>query len=275
MLKESAFALFLVFTAVSMDEKSFQEQRLTTGGKSKEKEKTAKILRRNVLEIIEAFSDPRDSIKMTMTDEQWSKVKVKGQLDLFPNESSIKVFLDVDTKEISWKDPQNLIRRHTKKYIDLQLQLRGEELCNALFDVCVNWYSAGEAKPFFKELVVFASKNVCIDRRGKNDRTSLILATKYDAKEAAAKLVERGANVEAFDGDGNTALHWAALYDSEECCRILLQKGAVVNVRNKIGSTPLMRAKSTKITKLLLAFDANIKATNNYGQTALEWTYKK
>lgn len=260
MLKESAFALFLMFTVVSMDDKS------------KEKEKTAKILRRDVLEIIAAYSDPRNSIKMTMTDKQWSKVKVNGQLDLYPNESSIKVFLDMDTKKFSWKDPQNLIRRHTKEYIELQLQLRREELCNGLFDVCVNWYSAGEAKPFFKELVVFASKNVCIDRRGKNDRTPLILATKYDAKDAVAKLVERGANVEAFDGDGNTALHWAALYDSEESCRILLNQGAVVNVQNKIGSTPIMRAKSEKIAKLLLAsFDTIIKGTKNYGQTALNY----
>lgn len=61
-----------------------------------------------------------------------------------------------------------------------------------------------------------------------------------NAREVKA-LLDRGANANAKERDGNTPLHKAA-YDKEkklDCCRALLEKGADANAKNDRGHTPL------------------------------------
>ena len=47
-------------------------------------------------------------MKMTAIDKQWKNVKITGKLDVFPNESQVKVFYDMETLEISWTDPDDM-----------------------------------------------------------------------------------------------------------------------------------------------------------------------
>jgi len=85
-------------------------------------------------------------------------------------------------------------------------------------------------------------------------------------------LLRQGADVNAVEADGATALHWAAHWDDLNTAQSLIDAGAKVNARNELGMTPLLVAcangSAPMIEKLLRAgADANIAAPD--GETAL------
>jgi ankyrin repeat protein len=55
-------------------------------------------------------------------------------------------------------------------------------------------------------------------------------------------LLERGADVRAADGFGNTALHWLGSFATAEQLQVLLDAGADPRARNAKGFTPLENA---------------------------------
>ena len=61
------------------------------------------------MQLVEELSEPRDAMKMNMINEHWSKVKVTGDLNLFPNESSVKVWRNMESNVLFWDDPRQLI----------------------------------------------------------------------------------------------------------------------------------------------------------------------
>ncbi|MHA1699887.1 MAG: ankyrin repeat domain-containing protein [Promethearchaeota archaeon] len=84
--------------------------------------------------------------------------------------------------------------------------------------------------------------------------------------------LEQGANVEATDGRGMTALIWAALRGHEAVVRELLNAGADVNGTNAANWTPLMEASlegHLKIVKILLNAGADVNARTVVSGTAL------
>ena len=95
-------------------------------------------------------------------------------------------------------------------------------------------------------------------------------------------LAEAGADVNAKDSDGNTALH-ALSYDilgykgKDEAAKQLISVGADVNIKNNQGETPLSmiirgRKEVTSrimIAKILLNAGADVNITANDGDTAL------
>jgi ankyrin repeat protein len=103
-------------------------------------------------------------------------------------------------------------------------------------------------------------------------RPPLSDAAKSGDKDTLRSLLEKGANVNATEGDGTTALHWASYRDDLEAVDLLLRAGAKVNVANDLGVTPLWTAcqnGSEAMVRRLLAAGANPNAKLLIGETPL------
>ena len=90
--------------------------------------------------------------------------------------------------------------------------------------------------------------------------------------EALAALLERGADVNARQADGATALHWAAHRDDADAVRRLLAAGADVTAANRAGMTPLLPASvagNAEMIRMLLEAGADPNETFSNGETAL------
>jgi ankyrin repeat protein len=229
-------------------------------------------------------------------------------VNLFSNESSVQILRDVNTEEIYWEDPNDLIEVEKKASIKSCLQKNEKAMANELFDCLFdsNWSPLVKAFPFLRELAFYMAENVSLSKRYKEKQTPLMLCAFFDAEKAVSKLLERGANVNETDANKNTALHDSCRYGSNFTCQKLIWQGANVNARNRFGETPLflavsrrsgavkillqngasphLREKFGKNTplmyaaftndaenvQLLLASGANIESKNKWSQTALE-----
>jgi uncharacterized protein len=59
-------------------------------------------------------------------------------------------------------------------------------------------------------------------------------------------LARGGADLDATDGEGQTALMKAGAQDTLDCVRTLLEAGADVNIKDKEGNTALALARENK-----------------------------
>ena len=98
----------------------------------------------------------------------------------------------------------------------------------------------------------------------------LVDAAKNVDREAVRSLLKQGANVNATEADGTTALHWASYRDDLESADLLTRAGANVNARNDLGATPLWAAcqnGSEPMVRRLLSAGANPNAALLLGET--------
>ena len=109
-------------------------------------------------------------------------------------------------------------------------------------------------------------------------RASGRLADRADAamngdREAVRALLKKGADVNAAQGDGMTALHWAAIKGDAELAQMLIYAGANVRATTRIGAyTPLYLAAKggyAAVVAALLAGGADAKAVTANGTTPL------
>lgn len=84
------------------------------------------------------------------------------------------------------------------------------------------------------------------------------------------RYLDLGANVNAADEDGDTALMFA----NAEIAGMLIAAGANVNAADNNGNTALMGAEADK-TYILLAANADVNAVNNDGWTALSYAVQR
>jgi len=77
------------------------------------------------------------------------------------------------------------------------------------------------------------SKTKCCDMGGT---TALMLAR---STSCASLLIDAGANVNASDESGSTALMHASEIGNRTLVKLLISKSAIVNVKNKDGETPV------------------------------------
>src|SRR5688572_9960063 len=69
--------------------------------------------------------------------------------------------------------------------------------------------------------------------------TPLVDAVKREDGAAVNALLDRGAEVDAAESDGTTALHWAAQLDDAAIVELLLEAGANASAANRFQVTPL------------------------------------
>jgi ankyrin repeat protein len=96
-------------------------------------------------------------------------------------------------------------------------------------------------------------------------------AEKMD-QSAIRTLVKEGADVNAAQVDGMTALHWAAYHDDREIAELLVKTGANVQAASRYGVTPLSLACTNgngAVVDLLLKAGADPNAPLPGGETPL------
>lgn len=111
-----------------------------------------------------------------------------------------------------------------------------------------------------------------------NDGWTALMLIAYDGnKKAAEVLVKYGTDVNAGDKNGVTALMKAVSKGYNEIAALLLAHEANVNAKDKDGNTALMlvaREGRVELAELLLKHNADVNAEDNFGMTALMWAIK-
>src|SRR6266550_2425108 len=111
-----------------------------------------------------------------------------------------------------------------------------------------------------------------VSTRGQDLDAKLVDAAKARNTAEVLKLLGQGANENAKDKAGWTALLWAAFSGRTDIVRALLEKGANVNATDDSGKTPLMSAAfrgHTDTVRTLLEKGADVNAKSKAGRTAL------
>lgn len=131
----------------------------------------------------------------------------------------------------------------------------------------MNALRAGDRSAFDR----IASANPrAVKRKGPNGATPLMYAVLYSDVGMVRTLLDRGADPNAADNAGATALMWAA--DDVDKARVLIGRGANVNARSADGRTPLMIAAGwkggTPVARLLLERGADplVKGPSRLGE---------
>src|SRR5438034_6570510 len=103
--------------------------------------------------------------------------------------------------------------------------------------------------------------------------TSVVQAAMQGDRETVRALLKDGADVNAAQGDGMTALHWAATKDDVELAKILLYAGANVKATTRLGGyTPLLMASksgSAPMIETLVNGGADVNSATANSTTAL------
>ena len=101
---------------------------------------------------------------------------------------------------------------------------------------------------------------------------SLVEAAEQGRTELVRVLVDGGADVNATQVDGMTALHWAVYHDDAATARLLVRAGADADAGNRYGVRPLALAATNAnadIVRLLLGAGADANAALLGGETVL------
>ena len=110
-----------------------------------------------------------------------------------------------------------------------------------------------------------------VDQPDERGFRPLVLATYLQQPEIATLLLEKGANINARDGAGNTALMGVVFKGDKGLTALLIDKGASINLQNYSGATALIYAVSYghhDIVRLLIEKGADQNAIDREGKTA-------
>jgi uncharacterized protein len=120
--------------------------------------------------------------------------------------------------------------------------------------------------------ILFAFFAVCVSARADSS-LDLIIAAGHGETNTVRQLLDQGADANAADSYGITALMYAAHSGSTSTVKLLLEKRANANAKAAmLGLTALMNAAGfgdTEMVEALLNKGAKVNEKNNDGATAL------
>lgn len=102
-------------------------------------------------------------------------------------------------------------------------------------------------------------------------RTPLFYAVASESAKITQKLIALGANVNAYDIDGETPLMLAVMAGNQDITKELIRYKANIDAQNKKGYTPLMyaiRANDPKMVECVLKYQPKLSIKNYEGLTA-------
>lgn len=112
-----------------------------------------------------------------------------------------------------------------------------------------------------KTAALLLDRGADVNARDKDGKTALMIAVLREDTETAALLLDRGADVNAVDDEGGTALVLAVMsYCRRETVALLIDRGADVNVKNKYGVTAMSAAAFFDDTKTVALLQAAAEA---------------
>ena len=122
-----------------------------------------------------------------------------------------------------------------------------------------------------KALIETAKANMEI--KDLEGMTPLLIAVKLSRTDIIEYLIQKGANTDATNNKGQNALHIAAGCEQIPIIREILQLTKLnLETKDQLGLTPLLFAVLNNyypVVKFLIESGANVKATDNNGDTAL------
>ncbi|PSN57938.1 hypothetical protein C0J52_00197 [Blattella germanica] len=121
-------------------------------------------------------------------------------------------------------------------------------------------------------VLVEYKQSLDVKMNDKFKQCPFIIAAEYGHVLFMRKLKAFGADPEARDGFGNTALHGAALYGNMQAMKFLLEETSLSLKESFDGKTPLHYAAAqsdAKLIEMLVLFGANVKAEDKMGMTPL------
>ena len=126
-----------------------------------------------------------------------------------------------------------------------------------------------------KKVEAFLNEGAKVNAKGQeSNRTALMWASLRGHFDVVRLLLEKNADVNARDDNGETALLSASGKGGIDVVRLLLEKGADVHARDKNGRSALMTPSwlgQTDVVRLLLEKGIDVNAADKNGRTALMW----
>ncbi len=139
---------------------------------------------------------------------------------------------------------------------------------------CVSYFNPAllQASLFYSQIL--NEDDSLVTATFENDDQRLLSLAAWDARPDLVRvLIDAGAEIDAVNTAGRTALIYAS-YNDAMAARLLLEAGADAKATTNSGDTPLHDAASdgrVDIARMLLKAGADIDAQNDRGQTPLMW----
>ncbi|CAE7414653.1 ANKRD50 [Symbiodinium sp. CCMP2456] len=111
-----------------------------------------------------------------------------------------------------------------------------------------------------------------LEARDEHGDTALLVAASYDQLKVVEALVEAGAQLDACNVDGRTALIAASSLGHLKVVEVLVKAGAQLEARDEFGFTALISAAQAgdlKVVEVLVKAGAQLEARDEHGGTAL------
>ena len=128
---------------------------------------------------------------------------------------------------------------------------------------------------YIHDINIYMAIRSDVNARNKNGGTCLLVAADGNDESTVNKLLEKGANVNIQDNDGNTGLHRAVINGNFQISAAIVNSDYhTVNIQNRDGVTALMYAVLWDQTRLAMALvdqGARLDLKDVYGRDVLTY----